>query len=104
MLEIFTKSRDGLYEAKGIYNGGKVTVYKGSRINNRPSDNFKPSPLVEKMRHDENLVSNDGVLKQDIVFDSLSTAACFVAGRTANGMITWKTADGKYVRYTLKSE
>ena len=34
----------------------------------------------------------------------LSTAACFVTGRTANGMITWKTADGKYVRYTLKAE
>jgi len=104
MLEIFTKSRDGLYEAKGIYDEGKVTVFKESRINNRASDNFKPSTLVKKLRNDENTVDKDGVLKKDISFESLSTAACFVTGRTANGMITWKTADGKYVRYTLKAE
>jgi len=56
------------------------------------------------LRNDENTVDKDGVLKKDISFESLSTAACFVTGRTANGMITWKTADGKYVRYTLKAE
>lgn len=39
---------------------------------------------------------------EDVSFQSLSTAACFVTGRSANGMITWKTEDGKYVRYTLK--
>ena len=38
----------------------------------------------------------------DVTFDSLSTAATFVAGRISNGMITWKTPDGQYVRKTLK--
>lgn len=104
MLDIFTKSRDGLYEATGSYCDGKVTVFKGSKINLASSENFKPSPLVAKVRSDETLVDKNGVVKENISFDSLSTAACFVTGRTANGMITWKTADGKYVRHTLKSE
>ena len=104
MLDIFTKSRDGLYEATGMFNEGKVTVFKGSKINLASSENFKPSPLVAKVRSDETLVDRNGILKENVTFDSLSTAACFVTGRTANGMITWKTADGKYVRYILKEE
>ena len=58
----------------------------------------------------EGLLPNDMAMElwferlKDIPFNSLSTSATFVAGRISNGMITWKTEDGRYVRYTLKGE
>ncbi len=101
-LELHTVSRDRLFDAKAKYEDGKVKVLKGSRINLGFSKAFKPSDIVKNAINDRDLVGEDGVLKKDIIFDSLSTAATFVAGRISNGMITWKTPDGKYVRETLK--
>ena len=104
MLNLHTVSRDNLFDANAIYDNGKVIVLKGSRINTRKNPNFKPSDEVANKLVDTSLVGNDGILKKDVEFNSLSTAATFVAGRISNGMITWKTEDGKYVRYTLKGE
>ena len=103
-LELHAISRDKLFEARAIYDKGVVTVKKGSRINLSYGPGFKPSAPVKAMLDDKSLYSTDGVLLQDVTFSTLSTAASFVAGRTSNGMITWKTEDGKYVRETLKKE
>lgn len=104
MINLHTKSRDNLYEATGVYDNGIVTVFQGSRINNRENPNFRPSKEVVEKLKDATLVGTDGVLKRDVTFNTLSTAASFVAGRVSNGMITWKTDDGKYVRYTLQEK
>ena len=103
-LELHTVSRDDLFDAKAVYDDGKVTVLKGSRINMGFSDAFKPSSLVMSAINNREIVNDEGVLIKEITFDSLSTAATFVAGRVSNGMITWKTADGKYVRETLQNK
>ena len=104
-LDLHTKSRDGLlYEAKAIYDDGKITVLKGSHINNKPAAGYTPSSIVASLLSDKTLVDENGIILDNIEFASLSTAASFVTGRTANGMIVWKTADGKYVRYTLEKE
>lgn len=101
-LHLQTKSRDGLYEANAIYNNGLVIVLKGSRINMLSNNGLKPDSEAAHKRSNPAIVSSKGVMLEDAIFQSLSTAACFVTGRSANGMITWKTEDGKYVRYTLK--
>ena len=101
-LALHTISRDNLFDAQAEYNDGKVTVLKGSRINLKSGTGFKPSDLIKGYLSDPTLVGDDGVLLRDETFDSLSTAATFVAGRVSNGMITWKTPDNRYVRYTLK--
>ena len=100
-MKLFTKSRDGLYEANAIYEDGVIRILKGSRINTKNSDGFKPSEKVATLRSDKSKVDNGGYLHQDVEFDTLSTAATFVTGRIANGMIVWKTEDGKYVRHTI---
>lgn len=102
ILELHTVSRDNLFEATAIYEDGKVTVKKGSRINLGYSDAFKPSELVMCTIKNPEIVDVEGNVIKDVMFESLSTAATFVAGRISNGMITWKTPDGKYVRDTLK--
>jgi len=102
-LELQTVSRDNLFEAKAVYIDGVVTVKKGSRINTHAGSGFKPSSVVREKLNDPTIVGEDGILTEDVTFSSLSTAASFVAGRTSNGMITWKTMDGKYVRESLKN-
>lgn len=104
MLKLHTISRDKLYEAKAVYDNGFVTVLKGSRVNIKENPNFKPSIEVQSKLNNIKLVGADGILKNNVTFKSLSTAATFVTGRISNGMITWKTDDGKYVGYTLKPE
>ena len=104
MLKLHTVSRDNLFDAQAMYENEEVIVLKGSRVNLHSGPGFKPSELVAKHLADQSLVGEDGILKKDVKFKSLSTAATFVAGRISNGMITWKTEDGRYVRYTLKNE
>lgn len=102
-LKLHTVSRDKvLYEAHALYANGTVTVKKGSRINIHLSTGYKPTATIQKLRDDSSVVDDDGVLLKDIPFESLSTAASFVTGRTANGMIVWKTENGRYVRYALQ--
>lgn len=67
----------------------------------RSNNGLKPNSEAAYKRADPQIVSSEGIILEDTTFKSLSTAACFVTGRSANGMITWKTEDGKYVRYTL---
>ena len=100
-MNIYTKSRDNLYEATAKYNDGEIIVNAGSRINLRDSKGYNPPKQVSDIRNNRELVDSNGILLKDIAFGTLSTAATFVTGRIANGMIVWNTEDGKYIRYTL---
>ena len=99
-LDIYTKGRKRGYDAKGVYDENGVVIKKGSIISKDLAD--KVNPIVKRMREDNTIVSNEKEVLVDVRFDSLSTAATFVTGRIANGMIVWKTDDGKYVKYALE--
>ena len=104
-MKLYTKSRDGfLYNATATFENGIVTVCKGSKINRKNAVGFKPKKAVAAIREDASKFDEGDILNVDVSFSSLSTAATFVTGRTANGMIVWKTEDGKYVRYTLQKK
>ncbi len=104
-LILHTISRDKqLYNANAVYDSGTLTVLKGSKINTNGGAAFKPSQEVVSLLNDKSIVNDQGILLKDIRFNSLSTAATFVTGRIANGMIVWKTENGKYVRETLKNQ
>lgn len=103
-MRLHTIARDKtLYEAMAEYKDGTVIVKKGSKINRKESNGVKVKRAVEELRNDDSLFENECFLKKDIQFKSLSTAATFVTGHVANGNIVWKTDDGKYVKYALKS-
>lgn len=90
----FLKSRSGLYEATATFNRKKLIVHKGSQINTSPSEKFKASKKLMNLRIDSSVVDKNGRLKTDVEFRSFSTAATFVSGHVANGMVCWKTKDG----------
>lgn len=102
-MKIILNSRKGLYSAKGDYNleTGEVKVFKNSTVSKEIaySDKFRGANTIEKHRY-SNVEKN--ILKKDITFKSLSTAANFVTGRSTNGLIAWKTEDGTKIKDIIK--
>lgn len=77
-----------------------VKVLKGSKIAKdiANSKTFKGANTIEKNR--QGIIKNN-ILQEDKVFKSPSTAANFVTGRSTNGLIAWKTEDGKKIKEVL---
>jgi hypothetical protein len=94
-------------ESKGIkasgYEDAKgFVVVKGSQLVDEEVPSIPQS--VSTLRKDllsQGVIEGDGqhyVFTQDHVFNSPSTAAGVVLGRSANGRIEWKTKDGKTLK------
>ena len=81
---------DGTQTAEGF------VVLKGSHISPVDDDTI---PAVIKERRKKALIDANHILQEDLLFTSPSYAAMFVIGKSANGLISWKTKSGK----TLKS-
>ena len=99
-IRVLTNGRNGLYCAYGIFDGKKLKVLQGSRISN--SVRAKVNPIVEELRKNPKLVSQDYVVLEDIMFRSASTAASFVTGNISNGMRVWKLESGKTLGSAIK--
>lgn len=91
-----TIKRIGKVEADGSQTSEGFVVFKGSYISLADDNTI---PAVIKGRRKNALIDEQGVLQEDMLFTSPSYAAMFVIGKSANGLTSWKTADGK----TLKS-
>lgn len=95
----FIKSK-GL-ESKGIYTSEGMIVLEGSQVvkTEAPSiHEFLHNLRSEKL--EENSIADKGdyfEVLQKITFSSLSTAAGFVLGRSANGWNEWRSVDGKTI-------
>ena len=86
----------GKVEANGAQTSEGFVVLQGSRISPIDDDTV---PAVIKERRQKALLDENHVLQEDLLFTSPSYAAMFVIGKSANGLTSWKTADGR----TLKS-
>lgn len=67
-------------------------VLKGSMI--APEEDKAIPSGVQKKRRECKIDEND-ILQEDVLFNSPSSAAKFVTGKSSNGWIWWKTKDGK---------
>lgn len=86
----------GKVEADGVQTSEGFAVLQGSHISLVDDDTI---PLTIKERRKNAPMDENGILKEDMLFTSPSYAAMFVIGKSANGLTSWKTSDGK----TLKS-
>lgn len=86
----------GTVEAIGRQTTEGFVVLKGSHIS---SADDETAPAVIRERRSKVNVDQDYVLQEDVLLTSPSYAAMFVIGKSANGLTSWKTEDGK----TLKS-
>lgn len=86
----------GEVEAYGMQTTEGFVVLQGSNISPVTDDTV---PAVIKERRARAQLDENNVLQEDLLFSSPSYAAVFVIGKSANGLTSWKTIDGK----TLKS-
>lgn len=77
--------------AKMQVTGGKFIVLSGSVICPNEGPGLLDSIRIKRT----NAEIVDDKLKEDVVFDSPSAAACFVIGAAANGWYSWRTEEGK---------
>lgn len=91
-----TKKGVGTVTAEGYQSPEGFVVLKGSHIS--PEDDDTIFPAI-RTRRKEVKVDTEWVLQEDVLCRSPSFAAMLVIGKHANGLISWKTKDGR----TLKS-
>ena len=83
---------------KGIYFEGKIKVLKGSKIRIRNEKDYKRINQSEMYRNNNEYVDKNMIVLKDIIFDSPSTAAQFVADTSRNGLIYWRDKDNKKLK------
>ena len=91
-------------EARGQRTANGFVVFHGSTavLEERPSAENYPYLVAQRKQliADDTLIEKDGflVFTKDAEFSSPSAAAVVIHGGSANGLISWKTKDGKSLR------
>lgn len=101
-MEVFYKGRKNRTKAYGEYNvsNGSLTVKKGSLVSETVAT-FKGAATVIELRKKH--TDENGVLVQDLMFDSASAAASFVAGYSVSGMLAWHVDKHVTLKDTLEN-
>jgi hypothetical protein len=92
-------------EARGQRTANGFVVFQGSTasLEDRPSTEKYPNVLSQRKQLIANkmLVQKSGLLvfMKDVEFTSPSAAAVVIHGGSANGLIAWKTKDGKSLKH-----
>jgi hypothetical protein len=89
---VYMKSLKADYNATAVYEDGKITVIKGSKIR-KENPNFKRMKILSDYRIDRTIVDENYILKKNITFNSPSTAAQFVGDSSRNGLIYWRNEE-----------
>lgn len=85
----------GTVEALGKQTTEGFVVLKGSHISSADDDT---APAVIRERRLKVNVDENFILQDDVLLTSPSYAAMFVIGKSANGLTSWKTEDGKTLK------
>lgn len=104
-MKVYIIRKRGEINATAEYNPytKECMVLAGSVLSSKiaVSEKFRGAHTIENARKGR---VEKGVLKEDVVFKSASTAANFVTGSSTNGLITWKTEDGRTIKKTLEDD
>lgn len=103
-VHVILKSKKNTHYAEGYYENGKVTVLKGSRVFLNNAAYMNGETTVFALRKDRALVDVEGVVLRDITFESPTTAAIFVTGRSVNGYIAWRPDDKMSLKAYITKE
>ena len=79
-------------KASGKQTDEGIVVLKGSMISTTENENLS---LEVKKARKKALIDENGILQEDTLFHSPSSAAAFVAGRPFSGNVAWKNQAGK---------
>ena len=96
-VKVYMISKKADYNASAIYEDGKITILKGSKIR-KENKNFNRMSLLNTYRNDSKIVDNNYYLLKDITFNSPSTAAQFVGDSSRNGLLYWRDKDNNKLK------
>lgn len=96
-----SKKSNQSIEASAKQTNEGIVVLKGSHIEVIDSNSIPEK--IRKMRQKDGLII-DGILQENILFNSPSYAAAFVIGGSANGKDSWKDENGRSLNDIEKSE
>ncbi len=88
------RSGGKIFRAKMQVSDGKFIVLKGSKICMVEGQGLLDNVLLK--RNNAN-ISTDGILLEDVVFDSPSAAGSFVIAASCNGWANWRCQDGSLI-------
>ena len=83
----------GDVNAIGIQTAEGFVVKKGSKLASECKKSCRESIKNKREKYSEKIDSN-GILLEDLLFNSPSGASDFVCGSSTNGKVAWKTANG----------
>lgn len=91
------------YPATCIWSNDGFLLLKGAKMSISSSQSC-PVAIV-KMREEKSIIINgERILSKDILFESSSAAAKFIAGSSVSGNVYWKNADGVLLKTLQKGE
>jgi hypothetical protein len=96
---VFTIKRIGQADAKGMLTTEGFVVLAGSIIRKELTKSGKKiKSITSARRKNKKFIDERGTLLQDILFRTPSGASSFVLGSSTNGLLEWKSADGRSLR------
>ncbi len=89
-----------LTDRRSLYRSMSVVVLKGSEINENTSGKSlsKGMKAIREKHIASELVNEEHITTEDILFSSSSAAADFVTGYSVSGPAVWKNIKGKSLR------
>lgn len=90
-VSLFCKRKDS--DATGVQTSDGFVVKKGSKISSATTASC-PDYTLNRRKQYKDIIGDDFILKEDILFNTPSGAASFVCGSSANGNVEWKNSDG----------
>ncbi len=101
-MTVYLKSRRSTWSAIGEFNieDNTLLVKKGAIV----SDKIAQFRAASKIARERDVKTVNGILQEDTIFSSPSTAANFITGASTNGLAAWKTADGKSLKTFLSAQ
>ena len=83
--------------ASGVRTSDGFVVKKGSVISEKITKSC-PDYVIKNRDQCKNIIDDNNVLLEDILFNTPSGASSFVCGASTNGNIEWKTKDGRVLK------
>lgn len=96
---LYCKGNNG--DAKGFLSAEGLTVVKDSRVSDHTATSFETrarSYYLLRNRLIADGIIVDGVFQADYEFSSPSAGSAVVLGRSSNGNVDWKSADGRSLK------
>lgn len=91
------------YPATCIWSNNGFLLLKGAKLSVANSQSC-PVAIVKMREEKSTIISGERILSEDILFESSSAAAKFIAGSSVSGNVYWKNADGVLLKTLQKGE